>query len=266
MGWKWGISGGSRNCFAVEMGHWGQVPPHRRHERPERPWAGRRARGWREGGGAELRQISANQRRGRGSAPAARSWGTPWVAVSRARGPARPVRRVPGVGGKGVPTPEEGRGREAAPLGGEIRAGEGARRGTTRQKPREKKEEEEGAGRRKPRAARLSLTATKWRAGGDCPVGESAGWGAAAPWGAAASLGPCSIPSRDPGSDRCLALWQQVICVNRGWGRKSRFHTRHYKPRSPSATPQVFPGFEGVPTQHLSFLLSPLPSKYHMTA
>lgn len=166
MGWKWGISGGSRNCFAVEMGHWGQVPPHRRHDGPEGQWAGRRARGWREGGGAELRQISANQRRGRGSAPAARSWGTPWVAVSRARGPARPVRRVPGVGGKGVPTPEEGRGREAAPLGGEIRAGEGARRGTTRQKPREKKEEEEGAGRRKPRAARLSLTATKWRAGG----------------------------------------------------------------------------------------------------
>lgn len=122
-----------------------------------------RVAGRRRGGtAANLSQSAAGSRLG----PCCPQLGNP-VGRGFPRSGARAPRQAgPWGEGEGVPTPEEGRGREAAPVGGEIRAGEGARRGTTRQKPREKKEEEEGAGRRKPPAARLSLTATKWRAGG----------------------------------------------------------------------------------------------------
>lgn len=82
------------------------------------------------GGGAELRQIWANQRRGRGSAPAARSQGTPWLTVSRSQWAPRAPSGGSSAGREeasspqhslaswGVPAPEKGRGGEAAQLEG----------------------------------------------------------------------------------------------------------------------------------------------------
>lgn len=166
-----------------------------------------RVAGRRRGGtAANLSQSAAGSRLGP-------CWPQPGSPVGRgfprsgARAPPQEGARVGGMAPRALRKEKEGKQHHWE---GEIRAGEGARRGTTRQKPREEKEEEEGAGWRKPPAGTASPHCNKMEGGGALQ-----GEGAAGPRVAAASLGPCPIPSRDSRSGRCLALCKAEVGAGR---------------------------------------------------
>lgn len=81
-----------------------------------------------------------------------------------------------------------------------MRAGEGAGRGTTRQKPRQK--EEEGGGRRKPPASTASPHGHKMEGGAAAPCPEPR-----------AGRSPLSLPRSSSGPDpQVPGLWQQLSC------------------------------------------------------
>lgn len=206
-GRRWGISGEEKQLF------WGGNGPFAGRFPLTAAMRGLRGGGRggaRAGGGkAELRQISANQRRGRGSAPAARSRGAPWVAVSRARGPARPpprpLRRVLGCG-EGAPSPEGGRGGETAALRGGDKG-----RGRSKKGHHETKAWGEGGGggrsRMEEAAGRRSFPSLQQNGGrGGCRVGQSAGSGRS-PWSLPDPILRCR-ERQVPGAVAAAELWK----------------------------------------------------------